>query len=95
MMAGTWKTNEYWGGWKDGIVGLAPIGPMVPDDVRKMAEDEAAKFKAGDESIFTIFTGPLLDQKGATKVEEGKAMTAEELLGMQWFVQGVQGEIPQ
>ncbi len=95
MMDGTWKTNQYWGGWKDGIVDLAPIGPMVPDDVRKMADDEAAKFKAGDESIFTIFTGPLLDQKGATKVEEGKAMTADELLGMQWFVQGVQGEIPQ
>jgi basic membrane protein A len=95
MMAGTWKTNQYWGGWKDGIVGLAPIGPMVPDDVKKMADDAAAKFKSGEESIFTIFTGPLLDQTGATKVEEGKAMTADELLGMQWFVQGVQGEIPQ
>jgi basic membrane protein A and related proteins len=68
---------------------------MVPDDVKQMADDAAAKFKSGEESIFTIFTGPLLDQTGATKVEEGKAMTADELLGMQWFVQGVQGEIPQ
>ena len=34
VMDGTWKPSQYWGGWKDGIVDLAPIGPMVPDDVR-------------------------------------------------------------
>ncbi len=33
VMAGTWDTNQYWGGWQDGVVGLAPIGAMVPDDV--------------------------------------------------------------
>ena len=32
-----------------------------------MADDEAAKFKSGDETIFTIFTGPLKDQTGAEK----------------------------
>ena len=94
MIDGTWKTNQYWGGWKDGIVDLAPIGPMVPDDVKKMADDRAAKFKAGDETIFTVFTGPLKDQTGAVKVEDGKAMTGEELLSMNWFVEGVDGEIP-
>src|SRR4051794_5040610 len=30
----TWKTNQFWGGWVDGVVDLAPIGAMVPDDVK-------------------------------------------------------------
>jgi basic membrane protein A len=68
---------------------------MVPADVKTMAEAEVAKFKSGEETIFTIFTGPLKDQTGAEKVASGTAMTAEELLSMSWFVEGVDGAIPQ
>ena len=94
-MDGTWKSEQYWGGWKDGIVDLAPIGPMVPADVKANAEAEIAKFKSGEQTIFTIFTGPLKDQTGAEKVPAGTAMTGEELLSMNWFVEGVEGTIPQ
>jgi basic membrane protein A len=94
VIAGTWTSSQYWGGWKDGIVDLAPIGPMVPEDVKKMAEDEVAKFKAGDQTIFTIFTGPIKDQSGTEKLPAGKSMTAEELLSMNWLVEGVEGTIP-
>ena len=77
------------------MVDLAPIGAMVPDDVKQLAEDEIASFKSGEKNIFTIFTGPLKDQSGAEKVPAGTAlMTAEELLGMNWFVEGVEGDPP-
>ncbi len=95
VQAGTWKSNQYWGGWKDGVVDLAPIASFVPADVKTQAEAEIAKFKSGEEDIFTIFTGPLNDQTGAEKVPAGTAMTAEELLGMNWFVEGVDGTIQQ
>lgn len=95
VMAGTWETNQYWGGWQDGVVGLAPIGPMVPDDVRAMAEGEVEQFESGEQTIHTIFTGPLLDQSGTERVAEGVAMTDEELLSMNWFVDGVIGELPE
>lgn len=95
VQAGTWKSGQYWGSWKDGVVDLAPIGSMVPADVKANAEAEMATFKSGDQSIFTIFTGPLKDQKGAEKVPAGQAMTAEELLSMSWFVEGVEGSIDQ
>ena len=52
------------------------------------------KFKKGDSSIFTIFTGPLKDNTGANKVPAGTAMTANELLNMNWLVAGVEGTIP-
>ncbi len=94
VQAGIWESGQYWGGWKDGIVDLAPIGPMVPDDVRQMAEAEIVKFKSGEKDIFTIFTGPINDQSGKEKVPAGQALTAEQLLGteMNWFVEGVEGD---
>ncbi|HUS17459.1 MAG TPA: BMP family ABC transporter substrate-binding protein, partial [Chloroflexia bacterium] len=93
VQGGAWKTNEYWGGWKDGVVDLAPLGPMVPADVKTMADAEIAKFKAGEETIFTVFTGPLKDNTGADKVPAGTAMAAGDLLSMDWFVEGVEGKI--
>jgi basic membrane protein A len=94
VMDGTWKSSQFWGGWKDGTVDLAPIADWVPEDVRKMAEDEIAKFKSGEETVYTIFTGPLKDQKGEVRVPEGQTMSDQDILGMNWFVEGVEGEIP-
>ena len=94
IRAGTWTSNQYWGGWQDGLVDLSSLGPMVPADVATMAEGEIAKFKSGEQDIFSIFTGPLTDQAGEERVTSGTAMSGEEILGMDWFVAGVQGEIP-
>jgi basic membrane protein A len=94
VMDGTWEPTQYWGGWQDGLVGLAPIADFVPEDVRAAAEEEIARFESGEETIFTIFTGPIADQSGEVRVPEGQAMTAEELLSMDWFVEGVEGDIP-
>jgi basic membrane protein A len=95
VLGGTWKTSQWWGSWKDGAVDLAPIGNMVPAEVKSAAMAEADKFKAGTESIYTIFTGPLKDNKtGEVKVAAGVAMTDVELLNFSWFVEGVDGTIP-
>lgn len=94
VMDGTWTTNQFWGGWVDGVVELAPIGAMVSEEIKTQALAEADKFKSGEQTIFTIFTGPLNDQTGAEKVAAGVAMTGEELLSINWFVEGVIGEIP-
>ena len=94
VMDGTWVSNQYWGGWQDGLVDLAPIAEFVPEEVRTAAEEEIARFESGEENIYTIFTGPIADQNGDIRVPEDQSMTDEELLGMNWFVEGVEGEIP-
>jgi basic membrane protein A and related proteins len=91
---GSWESNQYWGGWKDGVVDLSPIADFVPEEIRSEAEAEADLFRNGEKDIFTIFTGPLTDQNGEEKVADGVAMTGEEILNMGWFVEGVQGELP-
>jgi basic membrane protein A len=94
IIAGSWESNQYWGGWQDGVVGLSPVGEMVPDDVKQMADAEVAKFESGEQTIFTIFTGPLKDNEGEERVADGTEMTGDEILNMNWFVEGVDGDIP-
>ncbi len=94
VLDGTWTTNQYWGSWQDGVVDLAPVSDLVPAEIATEAAAMADKFRAGEQTIFTVFTGPINDQTGAEKVAADTAMTAEELLSMAWFVEGVDGEIP-
>jgi basic membrane protein A and related proteins len=85
---GTWTSEDYWGGMDDGIVGLAPMGPMVPEDVRRQVEAKQQEIISGQEKVFV---GPIKDQAGTERVAEGTVMADEQLLGMDWFVQGVLG----
>ncbi|MDF3039844.1 MAG: nucleoside-binding protein [Thermomicrobiales bacterium] len=94
VMDGTWESSQVWGGWEDGLVDLAPIADFVPEDIRAQIEEEEARFESGEETIYTIFTGPIADQSGEIRVPDGVAMTDEELLSMNWFVEGVEGDIP-
>ncbi|MGE5575798.1 MAG: BMP family ABC transporter substrate-binding protein [Syntrophothermus sp.] len=91
---GTWKSSQFWGSMAEKTVGLAPMGSMVPEDVKALVKKKQDQIMAGKFTIFDIFQGPLKDQKGEIRVPAGKKMTGEEILGMSWFVQGVEGTIP-
>lgn len=88
---GTWKNDQYWGAMSDGIVDLAPFGPMVQDDTKKLIADAKAKIVKGE---LNIFAGPLKDQSGAVKVPAGQSLSDKDQLGWNWFVEGVDGTIP-
>lgn len=88
---GTWKSGDYWGGLEDGIVALAPISDKVPADVKQMV---AEKEKALKEKKFDVFKGPVKDQTGKVIVPEGQTMTDEQMLKLDWLVEGVLGNIP-
>jgi basic membrane protein A and related proteins len=70
---------------KEGIVDLAPFGPMVPQAVRDKVDAKKQEILEGKEKIFV---GPIKDQKGVVQVPAGKVASDEELLGMKYFVQG-------
>ncbi len=90
MLDGTWKSLDVWHGLKEGLVQLAPYGPKVPENVRKAADDVKGAIAAGK---LHPFTGPLKDQKGNLQVAEGKTATDEQLLKMNWWVPGVEGQL--
>jgi basic membrane protein A and related proteins len=87
-MNGTWKTGFYYGTLKDGMIGLAPFGPMVSAKTKAaIAKKKAALIKG----TFYEFEGPLYDQKGKLRVPKGKRLTVKDLYAMNWLVKGIIG----
>ena len=91
ILAKTWKPEVVKWGLKEKLVVMSPPSAAVPADGKKAFED---KKKAMMEGKFTPFQGPVKDQSGAIKIAEGKVMPLEELMGFNWYVEGVDGTIP-
>lgn len=85
---GTWKAESAWPGLAEGIVELAPYGPMVPQDVQDLVNGVKEDIASGKKKVFV---GPIKDQKGAVKIADGAVVPDGDLLGMTWFVEGVVG----
>ena len=90
VMDGTWKSQDTWGGLKAGMVSMAPYTNM-PDDVKKLAMETEEAIKSGK---IHPFQGPIKDQDGTVRVEAGKSLDDGTLLGMNWYVEGVDGKLP-
>jgi len=88
---GTWKSHDTWGGIKDGMIKLAAYNAAVPQAVRDEVAAKQAEIVSGK---FQPFQGPIKDQAGAEKVKAGAALTDEQILQLNWLVEGVQGQLP-
>jgi basic membrane protein A len=85
---GTWKAGSVWPGLAEGIVGLAPYGPMVPQEVQDIVNGVKEEIASGKKKVFV---GPIKDQKGTVKIADGVTVPDADLLGMTWFIEGVVG----
>lgn len=84
LLDGTWKSEATYGGFRDGMLEVAEFRNM-PDDVKAMAKEAVENIKSG---ALQPFHDPLYDQNGSLiKVSDDKVM------GMDWFVRGVNGTI--
>ena len=87
---GTWKPDNVWLGIKDGAVKLAPFTNM-PDDVKAMAEATEKKIAGG----WNPFTGPVSKQDGSPWLKDGEVADDGTLLGMNFYVKGIDDKLPQ
>ncbi len=90
VMNGTFESHAYWGGMSDDVIRLAPLTENAPEGAKEAVD--SAKEKILDGSL-VIFAGPIKDQTGAIKVEEGTNLSDGEMLSIDWFVNGVIGKI--
>jgi len=92
VLNGTWESTSVWGGLAEGMAGIAPLNDEVPAEVAEQVE----KVKAAiiDGSVHP-FQGPIKNQAGEVAVPEGETLTDDELLTMEWYVEGVQGKLPE
>jgi basic membrane protein A and related proteins len=91
VIAGTWKPTSVWGGYKEGMIKLAPLNPAIPADVKAMVTKLEDEMKAGK---FHPFTGPIKEQDGKVVVAAGQTMSDEQLGKMDYFVEGVASKLP-
>ena len=92
VLDGSWKSGAVWGGVKDGMIRVDSFGPKVP---KKVVDEVLARQKdiaAGKLHPFRARTA-LLDNEGREVLAAGKTFTDEQILGMNFLVQGVQGKL--
>jgi simple sugar transport system substrate-binding protein len=91
VMDGTWTSDNTWDGIGAGMVGIGEISSAVPDDVKAKAEAVRDAIAAG---TLHPFTGPLNYQDGTPWLADGEVADDGTLAGMNFYVEGLQGDIP-
>jgi simple sugar transport system substrate-binding protein len=92
VLNGTWTGNRAtrWG-LKEGMVVMAPLNAAIPPDVVKVFDEKKAAIIAGK---LNPLEGPIKDNAGAEKVAAGKTMSDKDFNSMNWYVAGIEGELP-
>lgn len=79
-----------WQGVESGIMDLAPMTSLVPDSVKQIVSAEMERLKSG---AFDVFYGPIEDNRGNLRIDDGESMTDADMLGhFDWYVKGVVNE---
>ncbi|WP_192964102.1 BMP family ABC transporter substrate-binding protein [Phycobacter azelaicus] len=92
VMDGTWESVDTWDGIGAGMVGIGEITDAVPADVKAEALALKEAIASGE---YHPFTGPLNKQDGSVFLAEGETADDGTLAGMSFYVEGLEGTIPQ
>ena len=92
VMDGTWESTDTWDGIGAGMVGIGEITDAVPADVKEEALALKESIASGE---YHPFTGPLKKQDGSDFLAEGETADDGTLAGMNFYVEGIEGDIPQ
>jgi simple sugar transport system substrate-binding protein len=88
---GTWSSVNTWDGISTGMVGIGEISDAVPADAKAEAEAMRDAIAAGE---YHPFTGPINKQDGSVWLAEGEIADDGALAGLNFYVEGITGNIP-
>lgn len=92
VMDGTWTSTDTWDGIGAGMVGIGDISSAVPAEIKASAE--ALRDSLADGS-YHAFTGPVNKQDGSAWLGAGETADDGTLAGMNFYVEGITGDVPQ
>ncbi|MCA2006432.1 BMP family ABC transporter substrate-binding protein [Tritonibacter mobilis] len=92
VMDGTWSSVDTWDGIGPGMVGIGEISDAVPAEVKAEALALKDAMASGE---YHPFTGPLKKQDGSDFLAEGETADDGTLAGMNFYVEGIEGSIPE
>lgn len=86
-LQGKFEGNHYWEGVESGVISLAPFSDKIKPEIEDAVEKEMVRLQSG---TFDVFYGPIYDNTGVLRVEEGTCMTDNSMLNeFDWYVEGV------
>ena len=88
---GTWVAGNYYGDMADGHIVLAPLGKTVSAETRALIAEKTKEVVANSG---VMFKGPLKDNTGKQVLADGEQATYEQLMAMNFLVEGIDGSIP-
>lgn len=92
LLDDSYEQGATWAGIADGEVQIGDITEAVPAEVKAKAEEVKAAIAAG---TLHAFTGPINKQDGSPWLAEGEVPDDGTLAGMNFYVEGIDGAIPQ
>lgn len=88
---GTWEQSDRWDGISTGMVEIGEMTETIPAEVRESAQAMIDAIAAGE---YHPFTGPINRQDGTAWLAEGEVADDGTLAGMDFYVEGITGDIP-
>ncbi len=92
MLDGTWASTDTWDGINAGMVKIGAFSDGMSADVKASATAVKDGLDAGS---LHSFTGPLNKQDGSVWLKDGEVADDGTLAGMNFYVEGIEGDIPQ
>ena len=92
VLDGTWTKQSVWGGFPKHMVALVDITSKLDPKVAADIAESQKKLEAGE---IHPFTGPIRSNDGREVLKAGEKATDEQLLNMDYLVEGVVGKLPQ
>ena len=84
---------NYWEGAETHLVALAPCTNNVKPGIEEVVREEQERMESG---TFDVFYGPIKDNKGEVRIEDGESMTDDSMLHeFDWYVEGVTIDVEQ
>ena len=79
--------KHYWEDMASGMLELSPLTDNVKSGIEEIVAIERWKLESG---VWNVFYGPIKDQSGKIRVNEGESMTDRSMLSeFDWYVEGV------
>ena len=93
VLDGTWKSGNVWGGVKEGMIRVEGFGTKVPKAVQQEVLARQKEIASGKLHPFYARQA-VFDNQGKEVIAKGQTLSDEQILKMNWLVQGVQGKLP-
>jgi len=91
VMDGTWASQDTWDGIGGGMVGISEFSTKIPTNIKAIATEARDKIATGK---LHPFTGPINKQDGSPWLKTGEKAPDQDLAGMNFYVEGIEGALP-